>query len=908
MVDISRRSLMASSVAAALGASVVGSGVVSADVDESDTPGAPSVKGSLKRFSNTAFGAEVTGPYVFADGTPLYSLQHPNTDNTEPFNKAGVGYVSGFSFEMAGSNDDFEELSAPNSEKKRRKVRTAAGDYTMLFSQEESIGDGDEQLGVPQTPDGENIDKYPGTRYSEAGYTPDCNQFIPSNDEGTEGHLFTNFEATPGNVTRVPVSKTDDGEWTADTQNAINMANTEALRSLGGTMINCYGDRSPWDTMVSAEENYAHPRVNFTHTVGDIVEAESGKGLIGGCQFWNRPSPTAIQSAVNDYYDDEAWTLQGYWALAGVELLAYSLGAAPTDTTGVDTETSDTYGGSEVADGAENNVEPITDEEYPNPYRYGYFVDYRDPHAETPDPIKYYVIGRAAWECPDFQNDLKTVYGCSDGDSKGIYKFVADEEIPSYADPMDVEGTLYAPKITNDAASAADSGTRASPADVDLEVEWIPIGHASNAEIESWIAEYDDVTQEDYLTTHTDYDEAELGQDVAYSDAIEEADREVIANGNQNYITNEEIVEWARQYEERGYDGVDEDLRRVPFLELRAAAKEIGASIEFNKAEGVDSADDAGPGDYVYFGISEFNDDMADDTGDLQMDRVDGGVVYRGELDTHYDISRLEPVIVGPDFTDGPQAANDALRNVDNVNVMDDGRVLCCEDGFNESKRSYPNDCLWVYQPNPTVAAGSAAVAQGDSVTVDVRAKHIPDGIAGGTFSVSVADPDVAQITSASYPDAAGLTKAPQVADDGSTAAFEFADVQEAMQADGVEFTLATLTLSGVRGGATGLDVQAALDDDAGNDIAVETRSGIALTGPASVAPSGAPPSDPDGDGLFEDVNGNGRVDYDDVVLFFQRMDSKSISSNTRSFDFNGNERLDYADIVQLYQETGAGA
>ncbi len=29
--------------------------------------------------------------------------------------------------------------------------------------------------------------------------------------------------------------------------------------------------------------------------------------------------------------------------------------------------------------------------------------------------------------------------------------------------------------------------------------------------------------------------------------ALEEADREVIENGNQNYITNEDTVEWADQ-------------------------------------------------------------------------------------------------------------------------------------------------------------------------------------------------------------------------------------------------------------------------------------------------------------------------------------------------------------------------
>jgi len=147
-------------------------------------------------------------------------------------------------------------------------------------------------------------------------------------------------------------------------------------------------------------------------------------------------------------------------------LLAYYLGAEQVDQNA---------GGT--------TLEPISDI-YPNPYRYSYQIEFReDGDDEPPTAIKHYVMGRTSWEDPDFQNDLKTVYGCSDGDSKGIYKFVADEEMTS-VDPMDISGTLYAPKITNDAANVEESETRASPADVDLEIEWIPLGSASNAECE----------------------------------------------------------------------------------------------------------------------------------------------------------------------------------------------------------------------------------------------------------------------------------------------------------------------------------------------------------------------------------------------------------------------------------------
>ncbi len=696
MEDISRRSLMRASLAAAVGAGAVG--VASADShdratretddDDTQTDGAPSVVvGSMKRFSTTAFGAEMTGPYVFEDGSLLHSLQHPSRKNEQPWNRAGIGYYKDFQFDFDGDNDDFEKPDPPEG-KEQDFVRSADPKFEMLIQEGDPINGNSERWGITQTPDGVDVttENFAGTSYGDSGYNPDANHFVATNDDGTEGYLFTNDENSPGNIMRTPLSQNDDGEWEADAENAINTVNTEAFRDIGGTRINCYGDLSPWGTPISSEENYAHPRANLTGTISDIDEAESGEGLRAAAYFWNRPNPSEIQTAVGEYDEVDGWYVQGYWNMVGVEHLAYYLGADPV----------------EAGDG--NPVEPIGDE-YPNPYRYGYHVDIRNPTAEPEEiePVKYYVMGRAAWEAPDILPDERTVYGCSDGDSKGIYKFVADRPIPSYDDPMDVAGTLYAPKITNDEASSGKS-----PAEVPLEVEWLPMGHASNREIESWIAEYDDVTQADYLESHVD-DWSE-GEDVT-EDVLKEADLEVIENGNQDYISDEDIVEWAEQYEERGPDGVDEELRRVPFLETRAAAKEIGGSIEFNKAEGVDSVDDARPGDYIYFGISEFNDDLAgptNDGGDIALDRVDGGVVYRAELGPRYDVSTLEPVVVGPDFTteEAVDDVDDSLRNVDNVYVMRDGRVLLCEDGWRGANRSYPNDALYVYEPEDTDRRG----------------------------------------------------------------------------------------------------------------------------------------------------------------------------------------------------------
>ncbi|RLF47385.1 MAG: hypothetical protein DRN20_06015, partial [Thermoplasmata archaeon] len=62
------------------------------------------------------------------------------------------------------------------------------------------------------------------------------------------------------------------------------------------------------------------------------------------------------------------------------------------------------------------------------------------------------------------------------------------------------------------------------------------------------------------------------------------------------------------------------------------------------------------------------------------------------------------------------------------------------------------------------------------------------------------------------------------------------------------------------------------------------------------------PPTDPDDDGLYEDINGNGRKDFNDVVVFFKNLEWVPDNEPVECFDFNGNGRIDFDDIV-LYEE-----
>jgi PKD repeat protein len=63
------------------------------------------------------------------------------------------------------------------------------------------------------------------------------------------------------------------------------------------------------------------------------------------------------------------------------------------------------------------------------------------------------------------------------------------------------------------------------------------------------------------------------------------------------------------------------------------------------------------------------------------------------------------------------------------------------------------------------------------------------------------------------------------------------------------------------------------------------------------------PPTDPDGDCLFEDLNANNRKDFNDVVLMFNQMQWVAANEPVSAFDFNGNGRIDFNDIVKLFGE-----
>jgi len=203
------------------------------------------------------------------------------------------------------------------------------------------------------------------------------------------------------------------------------------------------------------------------------------------------------------------------------------------------------------------------------------------------------------------------------------------------------------------------------------------------------------------------------------------------------------------------------------------------------------------------------------------------------------------------------------------------------------------------------VIASNLRLSVGEEGFSRIILSRAPAGLAGYEIIVRLIG-EVADIVDARFPDWAGLTDK-SISD--HQARLKAVDIQDRIRVGSEEIVLAEVVFRGKAEGEARIEIEVVrMDDDRGESISVTIRNGVLVVVPAGPPPVERdlpPPRDLDGDGLYEDINGNGRLDFDDVVKFFQHFDEPVISQYPRYYDFNRNGRLDYDDIVELFRRVG---
>jgi len=183
---------------------------------------------------------------------------------------------------------------------------------------------------------------------------------------------------------------------------------------------------------------------------------------------------------------------------------------------------------------------------------------------------------------------------------------------------------------------------------------------------------------------------------------------------------------------------------------------------------------------------------------------------------------------------------------------------------------------------------------------IPIRLSEAPNGLSGFELTVSV-NPSVALIKRVEFP---GFGLNESYGAPGSNVSIKAVDINNVVKPGDTNSELAVLVIEGISTGDAALNIEVKeLDDDHGNPIFAEVKLGrvVVLVSPPPL-PAQREPRDLDGDGLFEDLNGNGRLDFADVVLFFKHKDFIEVNWGASLTDFNGNGRLDFDDIVRLFR------
>jgi hypothetical protein len=190
----------------------------------------------------------------------------------------------------------------------------------------------------------------------------------------------------------------------------------------------------------------------------------------------------------------------------------------------------------------------------------------------------------------------------------------------------------------------------------------------------------------------------------------------------------------------------------------------------------------------------------------------------------------------------------------------------------------------------------------GEEVGLSLILVHGARGLQRYDVVVSVSDRNVAQIRGAKS-EAIDPRFFQIVHQSPDLIRFRAADFVEQIQPGAEAVVLATLFLMGMNAGEAVLDAEVkTITDDDGNPMEVLLGSG-GVTIAAPLPPIGDSlnrPRDLNGDGLYEDVDGDKRLSFLDPLLLAFNLDSDVIQENRGLFDFDGDGKIDFHDAVAL--------
>lgn len=128
-------------------------------------------------------------------------------------------------------------------------------------------------------------------------------------------------------------------------------------------------------------------------------------------------------------------------------------------------------------------------------------------------------------------------------------------------------------------------------------------------------------------------------------------------------------------------------------------------------------------------------------------------------------------------------------------------------------------------------------------------------------------------------------------------------DRASALRRAGAVLAAGLVALSLVAAGVGTVGAASARSTAASSSTSTSTAAGSASEAPLPPV-DGSVPTDPNGDGLYEDINANGRIDVGDAVTLFRHLRDPNVTDHVGAYDFTGNGAMNIGDAVAVFART----
>ena len=213
-------------------------------------------------------------------------------------------------------------------------------------------------------------------------------------------------------------------------------------------------------------------------------------------------------------------------------------------------------------------------------------------------------------------------------------------------------------------------------------------------------------------------------------------------------------------------------------------------------------------------------------------------------------------------------------------------------------------------QSSPIISVEDGSVIIGETINLEIVLSEAFNGLAGFDIEVWVRDIGevVGEVVGGDVDSSftlAQVTLIEATQEWPKSVRLIGVDLDKTYQAGVINIPLATVEIVGVsRGCVDILIVVYMLTDDFGNEIQVLDNDGtLEVIGVLPIIPTQLNPvQDNNCDGFAEDLNGNGRIDFMDIVLLFIHKDSPEVQNNIELFDRDLDGDVDFNDIVLAFE------